>query len=134
MDRMVSQKLIPDISKIKDPQTGRPAAPVKIVTGVEAMGRGNDYTKLRTLATEVILPLREAGLAEIHVQDLIRRASIALGIDTDGLLKTPEDKQADLAKKQGNMQQQMLMDAVKGASGPVAKVAAEGMAAQATQE
>jgi hypothetical protein len=133
MDRMVSQKLIPDIAKIKDPETGRAAAPVKIVTGVEAMGRGNDYSKLARFANEVVLPLREAGLAEVNVNDLIRRAAIALGIDTDGLLKTPEDKQMDQQKMQGAAQQQMLMEAVKGAAGPVSKVAAEGMASQMAQ-
>ncbi|WP_319413849.1 portal protein [uncultured Cohaesibacter sp.] len=134
MDRMVAQKLIPDVSKIKDPNTGRPAAPVRIVTGVEAMGRGNDFNKLMTLGKEVLFPLAEAGMAEVNISDYIRRAAVALGIDTDGLIKTAEDKQADMQKKQGAMSQQMLMDAVKSASGPVAKVAAEGMASQAAPE
>lgn len=134
MDRMVSQKLIPDVSKIKDPETGKPAAPVKIVTGVEAMGRGNDYTKLMTLGRDVVFPLAKQGVAEINVNDFIRRAAVALGIDPDGLVKTAEDKQADLEKQQGAVQQQMLMDAVKGAAGPVAKVAAEGISAQMTEQ
>lgn len=134
MDRMVSQKLIPDVSKIKDPETGKPAAPVKIVTGVEAMGRGNDYTKLMTLGRDVVFPLAKQGVDEINVNDFIRRAAVALGIDPDGLVKTAEDKQADREKQQGAVQQQMLMDAVKGAAGPVAKVAAEGISAQMTEQ
>lgn len=134
MDRMVAQKLIPDVQQIKDPETGKPAAPIKIVTGVEAMGRGNDYTKLMTLGRDVIFPLAEKGMAEINISDFIRRAAVALGVDPDGLIKSDEDKMADQQKMQAQAQQQMMADAVKGAAGPVAKVAAEGIAGQMTQQ
>ena len=133
MDRMVAQKLIPDVTKIKDPETGRPAAPVRIVTGVEALGRGNDYTKLKTFGNEILLPLAQAGLAEVNVSDYIRRTAVALGIDTDGLLKTPEDKAKDKEAAQGAATQQTTMEALKSAAGPVSKVMAERMADQIPQ-
>lgn len=133
MDRMVREKKIPNIEKIKG-NDGKPVTSIKIVTGIEALGRGHDFNKYVTLAREIIAPLGEAAWQEFNLNDYLRRAAVSLSIDTDGLLKTPEDKAADQAKAEGLQQnaqaQQMLSDVLKGATPPVAKVAADGIAQQ----
>ena len=128
MDRMVSEKKIPDIEKIKG-EDGRPVTSIKIVTGIEALGRGHDYNKYLTLARDILAPLGEQAWTEVNMSDFIRRAAVSLSIDTDGLLKSADEKAQDVQVQQGRQQQallsQMMSDATKGAAGPVAKVAAE---------
>lgn len=133
LDRMERQKKIPRVSDLKGPD-GKPIASPKVITGVEALGRGHDYNKYMTAARDIIAPFKEELAAELNIKDFAERAFISLSIDTDGLWKSDEQKLQDQQKvaqaQQGQMTQQMLMDAVKGGVGPVAKVAAEGVAQQ----
>jgi hypothetical protein len=135
IDRMEREKKVPKLSSLKGPD-GKPVARPKIVTGIEALGRGHDYNKYMTFVRDVLAPIGDMAWQEVNVSDFIKRAAVSLSIDTDGLLKSEEDKQAALAKQQGlqqgQMNQQMLMDMVKGAAPQVAKVASEGIAAQMT--
>lgn len=137
MDRMEQEKKIPSLSSLKDASGKKIAAP-KIVTGIEALGRGHDYNKYVTLVRDFLAPIGDAAWAEVRLSDMIKRAAVSLSIDTDGLLKSDEDKQNERAQQQGvqqgQMTQQMLMDAVKGAVPPMAKAAADGMVAQNSQE
>lgn len=106
----------------------------KVITGIEALGRGHDFNKYMTAAREIILPLKEFLAEELNVKDFAERALVSLSIDTDGIWKSDEQKELDAQKqqqgRQGAMTQQMLMDAVKGGVGPMAKVAAEGLSSQ----
>jgi len=133
MDRMVSEKKIPDIEKLKG-QDGKPVATPKIITGVEAIGRGQDYNRYTTFMKDIVAPLGDAAFAELNVSDLLRRAAVSLSIDIDGLLKSDEDKAAQQqqaqAEMQGAQQQQLMADILKGATPAIAKAGAEGVAAQ----
>ena len=133
LHRMEREKIIPRISSLKG-SDGKQVAKPKIVTGIEALGRGHDYNKYRTFMTEIIAPLKELGVQEINVSDFIRRAAISLSIDTDGLIKSDEEKQSEQqaaqAAKQQQAQMQMMQDAVKGASPQLAKGGVEGLQAQ----
>ncbi|KQR67876.1 portal protein [Rhizobium sp. Leaf341] len=133
IDRMEGERKIPRLSGLKGPD-GKPVARPKIVTGIEALGRGHDYNKYQTLIRDVLAPIGDAAWGEVNLPDLIKRAAVSLSIDTDGLLKSPEDKQAEqqqqMGLQQGQANQQMLMDMVKGATPQVAKVASEGIANQ----
>ena len=74
-----------------------------IVTGVEALGRGNDKSKLQELgdvATRLLGP--EAAFRYIDPLEYLRRLITASGIDEDGLLAGPEELE------QGAESQQML--------------------------
>ncbi|RWM84316.1 MAG: hypothetical protein EOR83_16985 [Mesorhizobium sp.] len=130
MDRMVREKKIPDLNQIKG-QDGKPVAKPKIVTGIEALGRGQDFNKYMTAMTQIIAPLKDQLAPEMNLRDFAERALISLSIDIDGLFKTPEQKAQDQANtqaaQQGQMTQQMLMDAVKGGVPPMAKAAADAM-------
>jgi hypothetical protein len=77
-----------------------------IVTGLEALGRGNDLNKLQMFFESA------AGIAqlppEINKSDALLRTGAALGIDMKGLVKSQEDIQAEMQA----MQQQAMMDTV----------------------
>lgn len=130
MDRMVREKKIPDVNQIKGAD-GKPVAKPKVVTGIEALGRGHDFNKYMTAMRELILPLREELASEMNMKDFVLRGLVSLSIDTDGLFKTDEQKAAEqqmsATAQRGQMGQQMLLDAVKGATPALAKAAAEGM-------
>ena len=67
-----------------------------IITGVEALGRGNDLQKLDMFlagATQVVGP--EAVAQHVNVSEYFSRRATALGIKTDGLIKSVEQIQAE---------------------------------------
>ncbi len=101
---MQRAKKLPDIPK-------ELASPT-VTTGVEAIGRGQDLTKLGQLlqALEPLGP--EAIASELNVGDYITRVGTALGIDTDGLVKSDEQKQQEAQQAQ---LQQAAQAAVPGA-------------------
>tara|TARA_R100001594_G_scaffold142280_1_gene189046 strand:- start:168 stop:710 length:543 start_codon:yes stop_codon:yes gene_type:complete len=82
-----------------------------IVTGVEALGRGEDLNKLGMFLQQ-LSPLGPEVLKEINIDDYIIRLAGSLGIDTEGLVKSPEEKQLEaqeLEAQQAQMMNQQLM-------------------------
>lgn len=74
-----------------------------IVTGMEALGRGNDLNRLRQFF-EVAAEISSMP-AELNKGDALTRAGTAIGIDMAGLVRSPEELAEDEAKAQ---QQQMM--------------------------
>lgn len=62
-----------------------------IVTGLDALGRGNDLTKLAGLIQDLAPFGPEALATYINVGDFIKRAAAARGIDSKGLVPTQEE-------------------------------------------
>lgn len=126
MANLVKEKRIPDLSALK--KDGITVEPT-ITTGVEAIGRGHDMSKLQIFMREFVAPLGEVGFAEINVPDLLKRGGTALGIDMDGLVKTSEQKAAEAEQAQQMQQQQMMQETLakgaQAAAGPMAKAAME---------
>ena len=80
-----------------------------IITGVEALGRGNDLQRLDSFiagAAQVVGP--EAIMSTLNVGEYFKRRATALGISTESLLKSPEELQAE----QQQAQQQAMMEKV----------------------
>lgn len=75
-----------------------------IVTGVEAIGRGNDLNKL-TQFLQGIAQVPEA-LAALNAGDFVKRFGTSLGIDMKGLVKSPEE----MAAAQQQAQQMALVE------------------------
>jgi hypothetical protein len=66
-----------------------------IITGVEALGRGNDLQKLDLFlggASQIVGP--EALMQFVHVPEYFKRRATSLGIKTAGLIKTQEEIEA----------------------------------------
>jgi hypothetical protein len=79
-----------------------------VVTGLEALGRGNDLNKLDTFMSAVI-QIPEA-VARVNWGNYMTRRATALGIDTEGLIKTDDE----VAAEQAAAQQQQMMEAAMG--------------------
>jgi hypothetical protein len=78
-----------------------------IVTGVEALGRGNDLNKMDEFLVGVGQLLGPEVLTQfVNLREYMDRRATALGIDSDGLIKTEEEMQEE--QQQAQMQQAML--------------------------
>lgn len=82
-----------------------------IVTGMEALGRGNDLNKLQQFLQTISSTLGpEAMMTYINPSDAITRVGTALGIDTKGLVKSEEQIQQEQQAAAQAQQQQMMME------------------------
>ena len=72
-----------------------------IITGVEALGRGNDLQKLDLFlagAAQVVGP--QAVAEYVNVGEYFKRRAVSLGIKTQGLVKSDEEIQAMMQQQQ----------------------------------
>jgi hypothetical protein len=93
MDKMSKSKRLPKIPK----DIVKPT----IVTGVEALGRGNDLNRLDMFlagANQIVGP--QAVTQYLNVSDYFKRRATALGIETEGLIKTEEEIQQAMQQAQ----------------------------------
>ena len=103
MHKMQKEKKIPEL-----PDEG--LKPL-IFTGVEALGRGEDLNKLG-MFLQHLQPLGPEVLQELNISDYINRLAGSLGIDTEGLVKSEEQKQLEAQEaqaKQAEMINQQTM-------------------------
>lgn len=77
-----------------------------IVTGFEALGRGHDIAKLKAALSDIAPLGPEVIMQSLKIDEYIDRVFTAHGINTEGLLYTPEEKKA----MQEQAQQQKLME------------------------
>jgi hypothetical protein len=97
-----------------------------VVTGIEALGRGQDLNKLATFL-QYLQPLGQEIIAsELNISDYIDRLAASLGIDTSGLIKSPEQKQQEQMQAQQMQQQQMLEQTAAGMAQGAAPQLAKG--------
>lgn len=99
MDRMTDEKRLPDLpSDLVTPT---------IITGVEALGRGHDLNKMDEFLVGVGQLLGPEVIGQyVNMREYMDRRAMALGIDTDGLVKSEEQIQTE-------QQQAMLMQAAQ---------------------
>lgn len=77
-----------------------------ITTGLEALGRGHDLNKL-SMFLEFATKMPEAA-AHLKMDNVLLMIATSLGLDTTGLVKSPEELQAE---QQAAMQAQMMQAA-----------------------
>ena len=83
-----------------------------IITGLEALGRGNDKTKLIAFLTTLNETLGAEAIAKyINVSDAVSRLATSEGIDPKGLVRSEEELAAEAEQQQMEQQQQQLQDA-----------------------
>ena len=96
VERMSATRRLPKLPK-------KIVKPV-IVTGIEALGRGNDLNKLDLFVAGVGQSLGPQAVAQyINIDVYLSRRATAIGIDVEGLIKTPEQLAAE--KQQAQMMQ-----------------------------
>jgi hypothetical protein len=109
------------------PRLPEKAAAPAIITGFEALGRGNDKTRLTEYLgslANILGPQTLLGI--LNPTEAAVRLAAADGINTQGLIKTPEEAQAEQEAAQAAQQQEAalknlgphLMDALGGAMPP----------------
>ncbi len=101
----------------------------QIVTGLEALGRGQDLNKLSQFL-QMLQPLgQEVIQSELNIGDYLDRLGASLGIDTQGLVKSDEQKMEEQQQQEQMMQQQQMMQMAEKGVAPAVK----GMADSAQQ-
>jgi hypothetical protein len=102
-----------------------------IVTGLEALGRGNDLTKINMFLEAAAMVSQLPP--EINKSDALTRIGSSLGIDMKGLVKSPEEVAAEMEQQQQMAMMQQAMNPLINQGGQLMK---EGMsnAAQAAPQ
>jgi hypothetical protein len=97
-----------------------------IITGIEALGRGNDLVKIREFITDIgqLAKLNPTAVQLININDLIIRIATSHGIDTEGLIKDQEQVAAEQQQQNSSAMANNLVDQT---AGPVAKGMVEGI-------
>lgn len=120
-------------SQGKMPKMPKDSVKPTIVTGMEALGRGQDLNKLAQFL-QYLQPLGPQVIAsEMNIDDYIDRLGASLGIDTNGLIKSPEQKQQEqamMAEQQQAMMAQQMMGDIASKATPEAVKAMMGSAQQ----
>lgn len=103
-----------------------------IVTGMEALGRGQDLRKLDLFIGGIRETLGDEALQKyVNVGDYISRRATAVGLDTDGLIRSDEElqqeEQKQLKAQQEAQQQEMLKSAIPPGIGAASNLMQEGM-------
>lgn len=97
----------------KIPKFPKDVVKLRITTGIEAIGRGQNLNKMDR-AMQSLANFPEA-MSLIKQDELVRRVFNAVGVDTTGLVKTPEEIQQEQQQAQ---QQQMMQSVVDKGTGP----------------
>jgi hypothetical protein len=106
----------------------------QIVTGLEALGRGQDLNKLSQFL-QMLQPLgQEVIQSELNIGDYLDRLGASLGIDTQGLVKSDEQKMQEQQAMQEQMQQQQMMAMAEKGVAPAIKGMTEAAQQQQAEE
>ena len=93
----------------------------QIVTGLEALGRGQDLNKLNQFLS-MLQPLgAEVIASELNISDYLDRLGASLGIDTQGLVKSEEQKMQEQQQQQEMMMQQQQAQMMEKGIAPAVK-------------
>ena len=97
MFQMEKKKALPPLPK----DSVRP----KIVTGLEALGRSSDLQRLNMFVQQ-LQPFAEQLMTYLNLDEYVKRVGTSLGVEMEGLIKDPQQIQAE----QQAMQQQAMME------------------------
>ena len=118
----------------KMPKMPKDSIKPKIVTGIEALCRGQDLNKLAQMLS-YLQPLGPEVLQQyMNIGDYIYRLAASLGIDTGGLIKTEEQMAKGQQQQQDMMQLQTMAKMAERAAPQLAKSMAEQPQAEQPQQ
>ena len=83
----------------------------KIITGLEALGRSSDLQRLNTFVQQ-LQPFAEQLMTYLNLDEYVKRVGTSLGVEMQGLIKSPEQVQAEQQAMQEQMMQQQNSPAV----------------------
>jgi hypothetical protein len=92
MARMAKQGRFPKLPKnVIKPQ---------IVTGVQALGRGQDLMRLDAFVGGLVQTLGPEAMRRLNVAEYLNRRAMALGVEPRGLIRSEEEIQAEMQQAQ----------------------------------
>jgi hypothetical protein len=97
MFQMEKKKALPNLPK----ESVRP----KIVTGLEALGRSSDLQRLNMFVQQ-LQPFAQQLMTYMNLDEYVKRVGTSLGVEMEGLIKSPEQIQAE----QQAMAEQSMME------------------------
>jgi len=105
----------------------------QIVTGLEALGRGHDLTRITTFIAQAkeMLPAEQLGVY-LDLPDLLKQVAIAIGLDPKSVRSSEDVAQEQQAQQQAAMAEKVAPNVVKGAYD--AQAAAQAQTAPAEQQ
>jgi len=106
MDTLTRAKRIPRLPK----GSVRPV----IVTGLEALGRGQDLARLDEFINGIPATIAPQAMQFLNVGDYLTRRATALGLERKGLVKTQDEVQQEMAAAQEAQMGASLVDKVAG--------------------
>ena len=123
MSVMKGNKRVPDLPKdVINPV---------VITGIEALGRGNDLQKLDLFLQGAAATVGAEAMAQyLNVGEYFKRRATSLGIKTDGLVKSQEEIQQQMQAMQQQAQQEQMLKSL----GPNAVKALSDQAMQQQQQ
>lgn len=92
MQRMAKQGRFPKLPK----NTVKP----QIVTGVQALGRGQDLMRLDTFVGGLVQTLGPEAMRRLNVSEYLNRRALALGVEPRGLVRSEEEIQQEMQQAQ----------------------------------
>lgn len=108
----------------KLPQLPKGVVRLAITTGIDAIGRGHDFDKLRAYVGFLAEALGPQKVAEVlDSQELADRAAAAMGIQRDGLIRSANDIRAEQERQQQMAMQQAAVAPAINQAGQLARSA-----------
>lgn len=92
-----------------------------IVTGFEAIGRGNDKQKLLEFLTTLTETLGEHAFSLININNAVSRLASSMGINPEGLIKTEEEQMQERQQAMAQQQEMQQADMAKQVSPEIIK-------------
>lgn len=114
-----------EISK-EVPKLPKDFTSLTITVGLDALRRGQDAEKLDRFMARV--GKNPEAARHVNWGDYVKRLAVAEGIDPSGLVKSPEQIQAEQQAIQQQQQQAQMMELAGKAAGPLAKGGADAIA------
>ena len=77
---------------------------------MDALGRAADLNRLDQFIERLAKLNPEMVMGVVNMYDLMDRYAASLGIDTDGLIKSPEEQQMEAEQAKAEQGEQMMME------------------------
>jgi hypothetical protein len=101
------------------PQLPKDSIRPTIVTGIEAIGRGNDQNRLKGLLADVAETFGpEALVSRLKVGEAIKRLGVSRQVDMEGLVKTDEEVAQEMQQAQAAALAERAAPQIAGAVAP----------------
>ena len=94
-----------------------------VITGVEALGRGQDLNELAGFLQHLAPLGPDTVMRELNINEYINRLAASLGIESKGLIKSEEQKQQEAQAQQQQMQEMQERQMIQSVADKVVPVA-----------